>query len=389
MKELNVAIIGCQFMGKAHTNAWANVSHFFDMDVKPVMKVACDSNEAVLSAFAEKWGWQETETDWHKLIERDDIDIIDITTPPGIHKDIAVAAAKAGKHVFCEKPIALSLAEAEEMRDAAEAAGIVHYLNHEYRRCPAVALARQLIDEGCIGRIFHWRGAYLQDWLADPDFPLTWHLCKETAGSGAQAGINSHSVDLARFLVGEMKSVVAMKTTFIKERPLPGAGAGTFKADSSAGTEKGKVTVEDAISMVVEFENGAMGSFEASTFAPGRKNYNYFEIYGDKGSILFDLERMNELQFFSREDPQHAQGFRTILATESCHKYIANWWPPGHSIGFEHEFHHGVVDFLKAIQEGSSVSPNFEDGVKGMQVLEAGLQAAETGTRVEISSPMR
>jgi len=385
MKEINVAIIGCQFMGKAHTNAWANVAHFFDLELKPVLKVVCDTNEPAMEAFAAKWGWQETETDWRKLIERDDIDIVDICTPPGIHKEIAVAAAHAGKHVFCEKPIALSCAEATEMRDAAEAAGIVNYLNHEYRRVPAIALAKQLIDEGKIGRIFHWRGAYLQDWLADPDFPLTWHLQKETAGSGAQAGINSHCVDLARYLVGEMKSVVAMKTTFIKERPLPGADAGTFKADSNAASaEKGAVTVEDAISMVVEFENGAMGSFEASTFAPGRKNYNYFEIYGDKGSILFNLERMNELQFFSREDPAYAQGFRTILATEPCHKYVANWWPPGHSIGFEHEFHHGVVDFLAAIAEGGMVTPNFDDGVKGMQVLEAGLKAAETGTKVEI-----
>lgn len=371
-------------MGKAHTNAWANVSHFFDLPVKPVLKVACDMNEDVVKAFAEKWGWQETETDWRKLIDRDDIDIIDICTPPGIHKDIAVAAAKAGKHVFCEKPIALSMAEAQEMCDAAEKAGVVHYLNHEYRRCPAVALAKQLIDEGKIGRIFHWRGCYLQDWLCNPDFPLTWHLQKEKAGSGAQAGINSHSVDLARFLVGEIKSVVGMKTTFIKERPLPSADAGTFKAGGDGGGEKGKVTVEDAISMIVEFDNGALGSFEASTFAPGRKNYNYFEIYGEKGSILFDLEKMNELQYFSKDDPEYAQGFRTIMATEPCHKYIAGWWPPGHIIGFEHQFHHGVVDFLKAIAEGGSVTPNFRDGVEVMRVLEAGLEAAEKGEKVEL-----
>ena len=270
------------------------------------------------------------------------------------------------------------------MCDAAEDAGVVHYLNHEYRRCPAVALAKQLIDEGKIGRIFHWRGAYLQDWLCDPNFPLTWHLRKETAGSGAQAGINSHSVDLARFLVGEIKSVVAMKTTFIKERPLPGADAGTFKAGGTGGGKKGKVTVEDAISMVVEFENGALGSFEASTFAPGRKNYNYFEIYGSKGSLLFDLERMNELQFFSKDDPAYAQGFRTILATEPCHAYIDHWWPSGHIIGFEHQFHHGVVDFLNAIDKGTSIAPNFLDGVKIMQVLEAGLTAAETGKKVTL-----
>lgn len=386
MKEINVALIGCQFMGKAHSNAWKNVTHFFDINLKPVMKVACDINESVLNKFATKWGWEEIETDWKKVVERDDIDIIDITTPPSIHREIAVAAVKAGKHVFCEKPIALNTDEAQEMYDAAEAAGVVHYLNHEYRRCPAVALARQLIDEGKIGRIFHWRGAYLQSWLTDPNFPLTWHLKKETAGSGAQAGINSHSVDLARYLVGDINSVVAMMTTFIKERPLPGAAAGTFKpAGAIEGGEKGEVTVEDAISMVVEFKNGALGSFEATTFAPGRKNYNYFEIYGDKGSLLFNLERMNELQFFSTEDPEYAQGFKTILATEPCHPYIDNWWPPGHIIGFEHQFHHGVADFLAAIDKGASVTPNFKDGVEVMKILEAGLAAAETGKKVELT----
>jgi len=384
MKELNVAIIGCQFMGKAHSNAWKNVSSFFDLNVRPVMKVACDLNEDVAKEFARTWGWEQTETDWKKVIERDDIDIIDIAAPPAIHRDISVAAAKAGKHVFCEKPIALNAAEAQEMYDAAQEAGIVHYLNHEYRKCPAVVLAKQLIDEGKIGRIFHWRGAYLQSWLVDPNFPLTWHLRKETAGSGAQAGINSHCVDLARFLVGDVDSVVAMMTTFVKERPLPDKLAGTFKASTPSGTEKGQVTVEDAISMVVEFKNGALGSFEATTFAPGRKNYHYFEIYGDKGSLLFDLERMNELKYFSADDPENTQGFKTILATEACHPYIANWWPPGHIIGWEHEFHHGVADFLKAIDENCSAAANFEDGVKVMEILEAGLKAAETGSRVKL-----
>ncbi|MDP6542865.1 MAG: Gfo/Idh/MocA family oxidoreductase [Phycisphaerae bacterium] len=385
MKDINVALIGCKFMGKAHSNAWKNSPHFFDMNLNPVLKVVCDTNEEVLGEFAQRWGWQETETDWRKIVARDDIDIIDIATPPNVHSEIAVAAAEAGKHVFCEKPIARDLAEAVAMHEAAEKAGIVNYLNHEYRRVPAIALARQLIDEGRIGRIFHWRGTYLQSWLVDPDFPLTWHSQKEIAGSGPQSGINSHSVDLARFLVGEIKSVVAMQANFVTERPEASADAGTFASGGgAAGGPMGAVTVEDAISMIVEFDNGALGSFEASNFAPGRKNYNYFEIYGEKGSLLFDLERMNELQFFSAEDPEHAQGYRTILATESCHKYIANWWPPGHSIGFEHEFHHGVVDFLDAIDKGTTVTPNFLDGVKGMEVLEAGLEAARTGTKVTL-----
>ncbi len=385
MKEINVALIGCKFMGKAHSNAWKNAPHFFDMNLKPVLKVVCDTNEQVLGDFARKWGWEETETDWRKLIARDDIDVIDIATPPDIHCDIAVAAAEAGKHVFCEKPIARNSEEAARMNEAAEKAGIVHYLNHEYRRCPAIALAKQLIDEGRVGRIFHWRGAYLQSWLADPDFPLTWHLQKETAGSGPQNGINSHSVDLARYLVGDIQSVVAMQPSFVIERPLAGQAAGTFNASAAVeDAPMGKVTVEDAISMIVEFENGALGSFEATSFATGRKNYNYFEIYGDKGSLIFDLERMNELQFFSVDDPEHAQGFRTILATEACHKYMANWWPPGHSIGFEHEFHHGVVDFLDALDKGTSVTPSFLDGLKGMEILEAGLEAARTGTKISL-----
>lgn len=387
MKTMNVAIIGTKFMGKAHSNAWLNAPRFFDMGIKPVLKVACGQNEAELKAFAERWGWEETETDWRKVMERDDIDIVDISVPTYLHRDIAVAAAKAGKHIFCEKPFALNLDEAREMYEAAEAAGIVHYVNHNYRRCPAVMLAKRLIDEGKIGRIFHWRGAYLQDWIVDPEFPLTWHLRAETAGTGPHGDLNSHSIDLARFLVGDIKSVAAMMTTFIKERPLPGAGAATFSAGSGESTEMGQVTVDDASFMVAEFENGALGTFEASRFAPGRKNYNYFEIYGSNGSIVFNLERMNELQLFLRDDPAYAQGFRTIIATEGGqHDYVANWWPPGHIIGYEHEFHHAVVDFMKAIETGGDIRPNFYDGVKEVEVLQAGVQSAQSGERVAIAS---
>jgi len=384
MKQLNVGIIGYKFMGKAHSNAWKRAGDFFDLPVQPAMKVACGRHEDALKAFADNWGWEDIETDWRKVVERDDVDIIDISVPPNLHYDIAIAAAKAGKHIFCEKPMALTYEQTKEMYEVAEQHGVKHYLNHNYRRCPAVMLAKRLIDEGRIGRIFHWRGAYLQSWIVDPNFPLTWHLRKEIAGSGAQGGINSHSVDLARFLVGEIKSVTGMIAQFIKERPLPDEEAsGTFKG-ATKGTEMGKVTVEDAASMLVEFENGALGSFEGTTFAPGRKNYNYFEIYGSKGSIIFDLERMNELQYFSNDDPEHAQGFRTILATEACHDYIANWWPPGHIIGYEHEFVHAVVDFLNAIANDTTIEPNFYDGMKGTEVLEAGLKSAETGKRIDL-----
>lgn len=385
MKEINVAIVGGKFMGKAHSNAWLNVTRFFDVPYKPVMKVACDIDPNVLDAFAENWGWQEKETDWHALIERDDIDIIDIAVPPFLHHDIAVAAAKAGKHVFCEKPLALNAAEAKEMHEAAQETGVVNYVNHNYRRVPAVGLAKQLIDEGKIGRIFHWRGAYLQSWLIDPNFPLTWHLQKKYAGSGAQGGINSHSVDMARFLIGEVKSVTAMARTFIEERPLPqGSDSGTFSA-GEVSQEKGKVDVDDAISMVVEFENGALGSFEATTFAMGRKNYNYFEIYGDKGSLVFDFERMNELQYYSSEPPVSEQGFTTILTTEPSHPYMANWWAPGHNIGYQHLFFHAVYDFLTAIESETQIAPNFYDGYKVMEILEAGLKSAETGQRIDLS----
>jgi predicted dehydrogenase len=387
MKTMNVAIIGTKFMGKAHSNAWLNAPRFFDMGIKPVLKVACGQNEKELRDFADRWGWEEIETDWRKVIEREDVDIVDISVPTYLHRDIAVAAAKAGKHIFCEKPFAITLEEAREMYEAADAAGIVHYVNHNYRRCPAVMLAKRLIDDGTIGRIFHWRGAYLQDWIVDPDFPLTWHLRKETAGTGPHGDLNSHSIDLARFLVGDIKAVSAMMTTFVKERPLPGAGAATFTAGSGESTEMGEVTVDDAAFMIAEFENGALGSFEASRFAPGRKNYNYFEIYGSKGSIIFNLERMNELQLFLRNDPAYAQGFRTIIATEGGqHDYIAAWWPPGHIIGYEHEFHHAVVDFMKAIETGGSIAPNFYDGLKEVEVLQAGIQSAQSGQRVVVGS---
>ena len=386
MKEMNVAIIGYKFMGKAHSNAWKNVTNFFDLNIKPVLKVACGRHEEPLREFADRWGWEDIETDWRKVVQRDDVDIVDVAVPTALHRDIVVEAAAAGKHIFCEKPMALTYDQAKEMYEAAEEAGVTHYVNFNYRRCPAVTLARQIIDEGRIGRIFHWRGAYLQSWIVDPNFPLTWHLRKEVAGAGPQFDLNSHSVDWARYLVGEIKRVFAMTANFITERPLPDeVAAGTFKA-ATTGEGKGEVTVEDAAFMVVEFENGALGSFEATRFAPGRKNYNYFEIYGDKGSLIFDLERMNELQYFSADDPEYAQGFRTILATEPVHPYIAHWWPPGHMIGYEHEFHHAVADFLTAIDKGEPIAPNFYDGMKATQVLEAGLKSAETGHRVELDA---
>jgi len=385
MKTLNVAIIGTKFMGKAHSNAWANAPRFFDMGIQPVLKVAVGTDKDGTQALADTWGWEEASTNWREVVARPDIDIVDISTPTYLHCDMAVAAAEAGKHVFLEKPFSLTVAEARRMVDAVEKAGVVHYVNHNYRRAPAVRLAKRLIDDGFIGRLFHWRSAYLQDWIVDPNFPLTWHLRSETAGYGAHGDLGSHSVDLARYLMGDIKAVTGLMANFITERPLPGKGAATFTAGSGESSEMGRVGVDDASFFVAEFANGALGSFEVSRFAPGRKNFNTFEVYGSEGSLVFNLERMNELQVFSRNDPAYAQGFRTILVTEAGqHDYIANWWPPGHMIGYEHEFHHAVVDFMKAIETGGEIRPNFHDGLAEMQVLHAAAESARTGQKVSV-----
>ncbi|TWU21376.1 Gfo/Idh/MocA family protein [Bythopirellula polymerisocia] len=378
-QELRIGLIGYNFMGKAHSQAWRNAPLYFEMEAKPILKAVCGRSKDRVSTFAQRWGWEDVETDWRRLIERNDIDVIDVSTPTYLHHDMVIAAAQAGKHIFCEKPFALSSEEAQRMLEAAETAGITHCLNHNYRRCPAVRLARKLIDEKKLGRIFHWRGAYLQSWIVDPNFPLTWQLQAKFAGAGPHYDLNSHSVDLARYLVGEISTVSAMTSRFVTQRPLPAANATAFQGNSES-EELGEVTVEDAAFMTVQFENGALGSFEASRFALGRKNYNMFEIYGSEGALRFNLERMNELEYFNGTDPEAAQGFRTILATEPCHEYISNWWPPGHTIGYEHEFTHAVVDFFKAVSSGCPVEPNFRDGVACMKVLEAGLRSANNGS---------
>jgi len=385
MPEMNVALIGCRFMGKAHSNAWTQVRHFFDTGIAPVLKVACDIHAEPLEQLRPRWGWREAESDWREVVRRPDIHIVDIAVPTHLHHEIAVEAARAGKHIFCEKPPALNYAQARQMYEAARAAGVVHYLNHNYRRCPAVSLARQFIEEGKLGRIYHWRSAYLQSWIMDPSFPLTWQLRQETAGSGPHADLNSHLVDLARFLVGEIASVTAMTANFIVERPLPDdASSGAFQAGRKTGG-KGKVTVEDAAFVLAEFQNGALGSFETSRFAAGRKNYNCFEIYGERGALAFNLERMNELGYFSAEDQAHAQGFRTILVTEESHPYVSRWWPPGHILGWEESHIHQVADFLMAIEQDKPCNPDFSVGVQNQAVLEALSQSAASGQWVKVA----
>ena len=384
-KPLNIAVIGTKFMGKAHSNAWISAGKFFDLPFEPVLKVVSARDQAATENFAENWGYEEAVGDWHEIMERKDVDVVDICAPTAFHKEIVLAAARAGKQIFCEKPCALNYAEAREMAEAADKAGVLHYLNHNYRRVPAVAFAKQLIEEGKVGEIYHWRDAYLQDWIMDPEFPLTWQLRKETAGAGPHFDLNSHAVDLALYLIGDITSVSAMMKQFIKQRKLPGENAGVFKTGGGQSNTVGDVTVEDASFMITEFENGALGSFDATRFAGGRKNFNYFEIYGSKGSLTFDLERLNELGYNNLGDPAEEQGFRTIPVSLAGHPYMSAWWAPAHIIGYEQTFIHAVKDFTEALAAGKTVTPNLWDGVKVMRVLDAGSLSDREGRKVSVS----
>jgi predicted dehydrogenase len=365
MPTINVALIGYQFMGKAHSNAYRQVSRFFSPTLTPRLRVICGRTPAKVRAAARDLGWEEAATDWREVVNRRDVDLVDVSTPGDSHAEIAIAAARAGKAILCEKPLANTVAEAERMLAAVKNAGVVNMICHNYRRAPAVMLAKQLIDAGELGEIRHYRGTYLQDWIADPKFPLVWRLDAKKAGSGALGDIAAHSIDLARFLVGEIAEVAADLKTFIKQRPLP---------DNPR--KRGRVTVDDASTTLVRFRNGAIGTVEATRMALGRKNYNRFEINGSRGSVAFDLERMNELEVYLESDPPNVRGFRTVLVTESSHPYMKAWWPPGHIIGYEHTFTHTVFDLLEAIAKGRSPKPNFEDGVRNQRVLAAIEKAA-------------
>ena len=383
-KKVNVGLVGYKFMGKAHSNAYSDVAMFFDLDAEPVMKAICGRDEKGVKAAAEKFGWETYETDWEKLVKRSDIDLVDITAPSNAHKDIAIGAAEAGKHVFCEKPLALNLADAREILKITEKAGVKHMINFNYRTAPAVALAKKMIDDGLLGKIYHFRGVYLQDWIIDPEFPIVWRLDKSVAGSGSHGDLNAHIIDIARFLVGDFKSVVGMEETFIKERPLTEIGT-TGGLDAKATGGKGKVTVDDATLFLARFENGAIATFEATRFAAGRKNHNRFEINGSKGSVVFNLERMNELEYYNVDDPVGLQGFRTIQTTDGSHPYLHAWWPPAHIIGYEHTFIHQVYNFMQAIADDKSPSPSFVDGVKCQEVLDAVVKSINEKRWVNIS----
>ena len=371
MTQIGVGLVGYKFMGRAHSNAYRQVSHFFDVDPEPRMVAICGRDTAGVQEAARKLGWEGYETDYHALIARPDTQLIDVSTPGDTHKDVVLAALAAGKHVICEKPLANSLAEAREMLAAARASNAVAVVNYNYRRVPAVQFAKKLIDDGAIGEIRHWRAVYLQDWINDPDFPLVWRLQKEKAGSGALGDIAAHITDLGLYLVGPITEVVGTLSTFIKQRRVAtdsGGGAG-LRAES--GTEMGEVTVDDSTTFLANFASGASGTFEATRLAPGRRNYNSFEINGSKGSISFNLERMNELQLYFVDDRAGLQGFRTINVTEGDHPYTAHWWPAGHAIGYEHTFIHAVKDLLDGIGKGTDPGPSFAEGFAVQAVLDA------------------
>ena len=365
-----VGLIGYEFMGRAHSNAWRQVSHFFDLPAHIRMKTICGRNAKGVAAAAAKLGWEESAADWREVIDDREIDIVDICTANDSHCEIGVEAAKAGKAVLCEKPLARTLAEAENMARAAKKAGVVNMLCHNYRRVPAIALAKEMMDGGELGdRIFHFHGRYAQDWIVDASFPLVWRLQSDNAGSGALGDLFSHLVDLARHLVGEFSEVSGMMETFVKQRPL-----------ARGASKKGKVAVDDAVTMFGRFKNGGLASLEATRFAPGRKNSLTLEINGNAGSLCFNLEEMNRLKFLSRRDPKSRQGFRDILVTEPTHPYMGKWWPPGHIIGYEHTFIHTIADLVKAVASGRDVQPTFEDGLQTQRVL-AAIERSATAKR--------
>ena len=373
---LSVGMVGYAFMGAAHSQAWRNAPRFFDLPLRLRMAAVAGRDQAKLAEAADRLGWESTETSWKALVARDDIDLVDVCTPGDTHAEIAIAALEAGKHVLCEKPLANTVEEAEAMVAAAEkasAAGVRSMVGFTYRRVPAIGLARRLVAEGRLGRIHHVRAQYLQDWIVDPEAPMSWRLDKARAGSGALGDIGAHIVDLTQFITGDtIATVTGRLETFVEERPLP-AGAHTGlagTADSGSGA-RGRVTVDDAAAFLAHFRGGALGVFEATRFANGRKNAIRIEVNGSRGSIAFDFEDMNVLYFYDGDDPAETAGFRRILATEPEHPYVAAWWPPGHLLGYEHGFTHQVVDLVTSLAAGTDPSPSFADGLQVQRVLAA------------------
>ena len=371
---LRVAMIGYAFMGATHSQAWRTAAHVADLPLRPELAVVVGRQSEAVAEAARRLGWAASETDWRRVVDRDDIDLVDICTPGNTHAEIAVAALAAGKHVLCEKPLANSVAEAEAMVTAAEQAGVQAMVGFTYRRTPAVALARQLVADGTIGAVRQVRAQYLQDWLADEQVPLTWRLDKDRAGSGALGDIGAHIVDAVEFVTGQrLTGVSGIIDTFVKERPVAAEGGPTAGAGlgGTAGDGFGPVTVDDAAVFFGKLESGALAAFEATRYALGRKNAMRFEINGTQGSLAFDFEQMNVLEHYDARRPADATGFTRIIVTEPSHPYLSYWWPPGHGLGYEHGFTHQVIDLVNAIGSGGIARPTFADGLHVQRVLAA------------------
>jgi predicted dehydrogenase len=374
-KSLGVGMIGHNFMGKAHSNAWRQAPRFFDLPVDIRLDTVCGRSPASVAKAATQLGWQNTSTDWRSVVADPAIDIVDICTPNDSHAEIAIAAAAHGKAILCEKPLAINVEQARQMVAAVKKARVVNMVCHNYRRIPAIALAKRMIDDGAIGnRIYHYRARYAQDWITDPTFPLVWRLQSKISGTGAQGDIDAHIIDLGRYLVGEIKEVCGLMETFIRERPLPGDPK-----------KLGKVTVDDAVSWIGRFKNGALANLEATRFALGRKNHITIEINGSKGSLAFNFEDMNRLEYYNNDDPADRRGFRSILVTEPVHPYTGAWWPPGHIIGYEHTFTNTFADFIQAVATNKSIHPTFEDGLQNEKVLAAINQSAKSRQWVKLN----
>ncbi|WP_426567150.1 Gfo/Idh/MocA family protein [Angustibacter sp. McL0619] len=374
-------MVGYAFMGAAHSQAWRNAGAFFDLPVQPRMNVLSGRNTAAAGEVAQRFGWGDVVSDWKELLTRDDVQLVDVCTPGDTHAEISIAALESGRHVLCEKPLANSVAEAEAMVAAAEQAaakGIRSMVGFTYRRVPAIALARQLVQQGRIGTIRHVRAQYLQDWLADPATPLSWRLQRERAGSGALGDIGAHIVDLVQYVTGRrIASVTAATQTFVHERPLP---VEEGKLGGRGGEQTGQVTVDDTAAFLARLDGGVLGVFEATRFATGRKNAIRLEVNGSDGSIAFDFESMNELSYYDALDGSQTAGFRRILVTEPEHPYVGGWWPAGHLLGYEHAFTHQVVDLVGDLAAGRDPAPSFADGLQVQRVLAAVEGSAESGT---------
>ena len=370
MKTLNVGLIGYGFMGRAHANAYRKVSNFFDLEYRPVLKAACARDATKIKAFADRWGFASTETDWRKLIARKDIDLVDIACPNDMHREIALAAAKAGKMILCEKPLAMNGPEGLLMVKAVEKAGVPNMVWYNYRRVPAVTLAKQLIEEGRLGRIFHYRAKFLQDWTISKDLPQggagLWRLDVNVAGSGVTGDLLAHCIDTALWLNGSIDRVNAMTETFIKER----------KHNLTGKVEK--VGIDDACAFLARFSNGSLATFESTRYARGHKALYTFEINGEHASIFWDLHDLHRLQYFDHRDEGRVRGWRSIHVSDGDHPYMGKWWVPGLQIGYEHSFVHQVADFLEGVAKGKPASPTFHDALETQYVCDAVLKSAKS-----------